>query len=317
MIAGERSPAAYAITRGQLLGRQQLRPHVHSGQLHDHAEADHGDGGRQEQGLRAGRSGADLRGHRRHARAATASAAARPRSGEAVASPYAITRAALGWQQLRPDFHRGHLDDQPKPITVTAANKSKVYGSADPALTYTVPAGSSRRAIASPASSPAQRARRSPVAPMRSPGQPLGWQQLRPDLHPGHSRSARSRSRWRLTTRRRFTARPIRRSPTRSPPARSSGDSFTGALTRAAGEAVAGSPYAINKGSLGWQQLHLTVTGHLTISQKLTRWRRPTKTKVYGSADPALTYTVAAGTLETGDSFSGELTLCSGRVGRR
>ena len=36
------------------------------------------------------------------------------------------------------------------------------------------------------------------------------------------------------------------------------------------------------------------------------------KTKVYGSADPALTYTVPAGTLETGDSFSGELTRAAG-----
>ena len=37
------------------------------------------------------------------------------------------------------------------------------------------------------------------------------------------------------------------------------------------------------------------------------------KTKVYGSADPALTVTVPAGALESGDSLSGELVRAAGK----
>jgi hypothetical protein len=123
----------------------------------------------------------------------------------------------------------------PKPITVTADDKSKVYGPADPALTVIVPSG-----------------------------------------------------------------------------ALESGDSLSGNLERAAGKNVGG--YAITKGSLtAGGNYDLTVTaGTLTITKKAITVAGDDKTKVYGSADPALTVTVPSGALETGDSLSGNLERAPG-----
>jgi hypothetical protein len=123
----------------------------------------------------------------------------------------------------------------PKPITVTADNKTKVYGSADPELTVTVPAGALEQ-----------------------------------------------------------------------------GDSLSGSLVRADGKDVGS--YAITKGSLtAGGNYELTVTpGSLTITKKAITVKADDKTKVYGSADPALTVTVPAGALEQGDSLSGSLVRAPG-----
>ena len=124
----------------------------------------------------------------------------------------------------------------PKPITVAADDKTKVYGSADPALTVTVPAGTLE-----------------------------------------------------------------------------SGDSLSGELERATGKDVGS--YAITRGSLtAGGNYDLTVTpGTLTIAKKAITVSADDKTKVYGSADPALTVTVPAGALESGDSLSGELERATGK----
>ena len=64
------------------------------------------------------------------------------------------------------------------------------------------------------------------------------------------------------------------------------GDSLSGNLTRAAGESVAGSPYAITQGSLtAGDNYDLTVTpAALTITRKPITVTAVAKTKVYGSA---------------------------------
>ena len=54
------------------------------------------------------------------------------------------------------------------------------------------------------------------------------------------------------------------------------------------------------------------VSANLAITAKPITVTAAAKTKVYGEADPALTYTVNAGGLETGDSLSGALTRASG-----
>ncbi|QEC79664.1 cadherin-like beta sandwich domain-containing protein [Mucilaginibacter ginsenosidivorax] len=89
-----------------------------------------------------------------------------------------------------------------------------------------------------------------------------------------------------------------------------SGDSFTGALTRAAGEA-AGS-YAISQGSLALNNNYtLNFTGNsLTIGKKVINVTANAQSKAYGDADPALTYTADA--LLGGDVFSGSLTRDAG-----
>ena len=87
------------------------------------------------------------------------------------------------------------------------------------------------------------------------------------------------------------------------------GDSLSGNLTRAAGESVAGSPYAITQGSLtAGDNYDLTVTpAALTITRKPITVTADAKSKIVGAADPAFTYLLTAGgPLVTGDSFTGQ-----------
>jgi len=68
---------------------------------------------------------------------------------------------------------------------------------------------------------------------------------------------------------------------------------LTGALVRATGETVAGSPYAITRGTLAASSNYaLSFTGNtLIISKAPLAVNADAKTKVYGAADPALTAT--------------------------
>ncbi|WP_426209583.1 MBG domain-containing protein [Massilia sp. TWP1-3-3] len=71
------------------------------------------------------------------------------------------------------------------------------------------------------------------------------------------------------------------------------GDSFTGALTRSAGENVGS--YTINANALRNGNYLITASnGALTISARPITLAADAKTKVYGSADPALTFTAEA-----------------------
>ena len=91
-----------------------------------------------------------------------------------------------------------------------------------------------------------------------------------------------------------------------------SGDSFTGALSRATGEDVGS--YAITIGTLSaGSNYDLTfVSKDFSITQKaITVTVDAGQTKVYGGADPTFTYTTSA-TLESGDSFSGVLSRATG-----
>ncbi|SNR16245.1 BspA family leucine-rich repeat surface protein [Tenacibaculum jejuense] len=121
----------------------------------------------------------------------------------------------------------------PKSITVTADSKSKVYGDADPSLTYQITAGS---------------------------------------LNPG--------------------------------------DILAGSLTRAVGENVG--DYAINS-SLSNSNYTITyVSDDLTITPKSITITADSKTKVYGDADPSLTYQITSGSLISGDVLTGSLTRVTG-----
>jgi hypothetical protein len=74
------------------------------------------------------------------------------------------------------------------------------------------------------------------------------------------------------------------------------GDSFTGGLTRAAGESVAGGPFAIREGTLSaGSNYDLTYVGSdLAIIPAALTVTADAQTKVYGQPDPGLTY-VATG----------------------
>jgi len=90
------------------------------------------------------------------------------------------------------------------------------------------------------------------------------------------------------------------------------GDSFSGALSRDAGENVGG--YAIGQGALALSADYaLTYVGaDLTISPREVTVAADAKTKLYGEADPTLTYCITLGVLVSGDSFSGRLSRDAG-----
>jgi streptogramin lyase len=93
---------------------------------------------------------------------------------------------------------------------------------------------------------------------------------------------------------------------------------LSGSLTRAAGETVAGGPYAITIGSLSaGSNYTIAFTGStLTITPATLTVAANSQTKVYGSADPTLTY-VASG-FQLGDTeatvLSGSLTRAAGET---
>ena len=91
-----------------------------------------------------------------------------------------------------------------------------------------------------------------------------------------------------------------------------SGDSFSGSLSRATGESVG--TYLITQGTLALNSNYaLTYVGaNLTITSRAITITADAKTKVYGNADPALTYQITTGSLASGDSFSGSLSRAIG-----
>ena len=73
-----------------------------------------------------------------------------------------------------------------------------------------------------------------------------------------------------------------------------SGDSLTGALTRAAGESVSGGPYPITQGTLtaGGNYALTFVGAALTITPKPVTVTADDQSKVYGNSDPSFTFQV-------------------------
>jgi hypothetical protein len=86
-------------------------------------------------------------------------------------------------------------------------------------------------------------------------------------------------------------------------------DTLSGSLTRNAGENVGS--YAINQGTLDNANYEITfVSANLTVSKKAVTVTADAKSKVYGSVDPALTYTTSG--LINSDTLSGSLTRDAG-----
>ncbi|HYK56711.1 MAG TPA: MBG domain-containing protein, partial [Flavisolibacter sp.] len=94
-------------------------------------------------------------------------------------------------------------------------------------------------------------------------------------------------------------------------PALVSGDAFTGALSRTAGENVGS--YVIHQNTLSLNSNYVLnyTTANFTIGKKAVTVTADAKTKTYGTADPALTYTVAPA-LVNGDALTGALSRAAG-----
>ena len=92
-----------------------------------------------------------------------------------------------------------------------------------------------------------------------------------------------------------------------------SGDTFSGALIREAGEDVG--TYAISQGDLALNSNYImTFTGAtFTITPRPITVTADPKTKIYGETDPVLTYQITSGNLAgNGDAFIGTLTRDAG-----
>ncbi|MGQ7857366.1 MBG domain-containing protein [Pedobacter sp. WC2501] len=196
-----------------------------------------------------------------------------------------------------------------KTITVTAAAKSKTYGDADPALTYTfAPSLVTGDSFSGSLT--------------RSPGENVGTYAINQGTLALNSNYTLTYVGADLTIgAKTVTVTAAAKSKTygdadpaltyTSAPALVTGDSFSGSLTRSPGENVG--TYAINQGTLALNGNYtLTyISADLTIGAKTVTVTAVAKSKTYGDADPALTYT-SAPALVTGDSFSGSLTRSPG-----
>jgi len=234
-------------------------------------------------------------------------------AGENVGN-YAITQGTLSLSSnYNLTFVGADLTITVRAVTVTADAKSKVYGDADPALTYQVTSGS--LAFSDTFSG----------ALARNPGENVGTYAITQGTLTAGANYALTYAGANLTV----IARAITvvadsqsktygdADPTLTYQVTSgtlvSGDSFSGALSRAAGEAVGG--YNINQNTLtAGPNYNLTYVGAtFTITARpVTVTADSGQGKTYGDADPALTYQITSGSLAFGDTFGGLLSRAPG-----
>jgi hypothetical protein len=196
-----------------------------------------------------------------------------------------------------------------KTVTVTAVAKSKTYGDADPAFTYTfAPALAGTDTFSGSLT--------------RLPGENIGTHAINQGTLALNANYTLTFIGDDLTIGKKTVtvtaAAKIKSYGDADPvltyafgPALATGDTFNGSLTRLPGENIG--TYAINQGTLALNANYtLTFVGaDLTIGKKTVTVTAAAKSKTYGDADPALTYTFAPA-LATGDTFSGSLTRTVG-----
>ncbi|MGN8056233.1 MBG domain-containing protein [Pedobacter sp. 22163] len=206
-------------------------------------------------------------------------------------------------------FSSADLTIGKKTVTVTAAAKSKIYGDADPALTYTfAPALVTGDSFSGSLS--------------RSAGENVGTYPINQGNLALNANYTLNYTGANLVIAKKtimVTAAAKNKSygdadPALTytfAPALATGDSFSGSLSRSAGENVG--TYPINQGSLALNANYsLTYTGaDFVIAKKTITVTAAAKSKTYGDTDPALTYTFSP-SLGTGDGFTGALSRSSG-----
>ncbi|WP_316831924.1 MBG domain-containing protein [Pedobacter aquatilis] len=229
--------------------------------------------------------------------------------GENVGT-YAITQGTLALNSNYTLTYAGAtLSIGAKTITVTAAAKSKIYGDADPALSYTFAPALLGTDIFNGSLT-------------RSPGENVGTYAITQGTlalnsnytltYVGANLAIGAKS---ITV----TAAAKAKTYGDADPALTytftpgliNGDSFSGSLSRAAGEGVG--TYGIAQGTLALNANYtLNYSGaNLSIGAKSVTVTAAAKSKTYGDADPALTYTFTPA-LVSGDSFSGSLSRAAG-----
>lgn len=197
-----------------------------------------------------------------------------------------------------------------RPITVTADNKSKVYGNSDPSLSYQISIGT---LVGSDALSGAL---------SRAAGDNVGSYTI--------DASALSNSNYAITAQSgslSISPRPItvaadnktkvygNADPSLSYQISSGtlvgSDALSGALSRAAGENVGS--YTIDASALSNSNYAITaLPGQLAVTPRPITVQADNKQKTFGAPDPALSFSITEGSLVAGDSLAGNLSRVPG-----
>jgi hypothetical protein len=227
-------------------------------------------------------------------------------SGENVGT-FVITKGLISaGTNYTINFVSANLTITPKTLTVTADAKSKIYDSVDPALTYTEIGLKLGDRITGSLD--------------RAAGENIGTFAIDQGsiTAGGNYTISFTGSNLTITTKTlTITAEAKTKIYDSADPALTYtesglklGDSITGNLTRDSGENVG--TFAIGQGevSAGTNYTIIFVPANLTITAKTLTITAEAKTKIYDSADPALTYTESG--LKLGDSITGNLTRDSG-----
>src|SRR6187397_2357575 len=233
-------------------------------------------------------------------------------AGEDVGS-YAIQQGTLALSSnYALTFVGANLSITTRGITVTADGKTKTYGDADPSLTYQVTTGSLVNSDTFSGSL------------TRLAGEDVGSYAIQQGTLALSSNYALTFVGANLSiTTRGITVTADGKTKTYGDADPSltyqvttgslvNSDTFSGSLTRLAGEDVAS--YAIQQGTLALSSNYaLTFVGaNLSITTRGITVTADAKTKTYGDADPSLTYQVTTGSLVNSDTFSGSLTRLAG-----
>jgi hypothetical protein len=207
---------------------------------------------------------------------------------------------------------------QARPVTATANAQSKVYGDDDPALSYAVTSGSL-------AGSDAFSGELSRVAGQSVAGSPFAINKNTLSLGDNYALTYVGAN---------LTITPATLTVTAGHQSKVYGNDdptlsyavtgfkfsdnaagvLTGGLTRASGQSVGGSPYAILKGTLASNSNYtISFTGNaLEITTRPVTVAANARTKTFGSDDPTLTYAITDGSLAFSDAFTGDLDRASG-----
>jgi hypothetical protein len=234
-------------------------------------------------------------------------------AGENVGS-YAIQQGTLSaGSNYSLTFVGANFTITPRLLTVTADNKTKVYGDPDPALTYTITNGSLLPGDSLSGSL------------QRDPGHWVGNFAINQGtLTAGPNYDLTFISGILTITPRSVTVAADSKSKTYGDPDPQltyqiilgtviTGDNFSGALVRDPGEDAGA--YAIKQGTLtlGPNYNLGFVSANLTINLRPITVKADPKSKVYGNPDPPLTYTITSGSLAPGDAMTGSLTRQPGQ----
>jgi large repetitive protein len=236
-------------------------------------------------------------------------------AGESVAGgPYAITQGSLTANgNYAISFTASSLAITPAPLSITAEAKTKVYGAADPGLSFTTSGLQSSDTAASVLSGSLSRTAGESVA-----GSPYAIAQGNLSANGNYAISFTGSSLAITPAPLSITAEAKTKVYGATDPALSfttSGLQFTdtaasvlsGSLSRTSGETVAGGPYPITQGNLTANGNYaVSFTGStLTISPAVLAVTADTQSKTYGAADPAFSFATSG--LQFSDTAAGVL----------